>query len=272
MEYVMGVVPSKRDVRDYKLDRGVCTVANYPEYFALDLVPVKNQGSKPTCAAHAGAEIAEYYYQSQHGSYKQFSTEWIYGTREADYYVGNGMSLRDVLVTLYKYGDVFYEVLPGNNDYQEAMKNVAERRDELLEESKSHRITAYFTIHGIDEMKKALTEYGYLLVSMPIYEGDKCIGGDYRSDPKSKYSGNHAVVIYGWYEKGWLVQNSWGAAWGKLGRFTLPFDFKFNEVWGTADEEIEDGEFKKPFRTKFAKIFARIFNFIINLFKRRTLK
>lgn len=48
--------------------------------------------------------------------------------------------------------------------------------------------------------------------------------------------GAHAMVIYGWCEKGWLVQNSWGALWGSGGKCILPFDTEFNSVWGMIDE------------------------------------
>ena len=45
------------------------------------------------------------------------------------------------------------------------------------------------------------------------------------------------MVIYGWNEKGWLVQNSWGPLWGNKGTCILPFDTEFNSVWGVIDQE-----------------------------------
>lgn len=54
----MGAELSKIDIRDYRLE---CSDANYPEEFELETVPVKNQFTKPTCTAHAGSLIVEYF-------------------------------------------------------------------------------------------------------------------------------------------------------------------------------------------------------------------
>ena len=124
-KYGYGLVPSPYDIRDYVLSATVTDFANLPEEFDLGVVKIKNQGSKPTCVAHSVAELIEYHNYHQHNEeYKQFSTEFIYGAREPDYYMGDGMYLRDALKIAQKRGDVEYTYLPGNNDVEQAMKSV----------------------------------------------------------------------------------------------------------------------------------------------------
>jgi C1A family cysteine protease len=61
------------------------------------------------------------------------------------------------------------------------------------------------------------------------------------------------------------VQNSWGTLWGDGGRFIIPFDFKFNEAWGVADDIVNDN-LKKPVNNKIIKVFYKTINWIVNLF------
>lgn len=268
--YLNGLIPSPIDVRDYTIASAV--EADFPAEFALPLIPVKDQFTTPSCAAFAGSEIVEYFNQIQKGEYVEFSTEFIYGLREKDYYIGDGMCLRDVCNTLLKYGDVTVTEMVGNHDVDLAMENVEKRQDKLLPLAYPNRVSAYFKLESAEEMKQALMKYGYLLASMNTYQ-DAYVSpeGMYIYNP-DKPHGCHAIVIYGWNESGWLVQNSWGTGWGKKGRCILPKDFKFNEVWGFTDNIIEDGEFRSPFSGRFIGFLARLINTITNFFRRRFTK
>ena len=266
-----GVVPSTPDVRDYKLNHTICTAANYPSEFSLNTVPVKNQGTKPTCVAHACSTIIEYYYGEQHDAYESFSTEWIYGIREAGYYLGSGMALRDALNTLLHYGDPYTVDCPGNNDVDKAVENVTGVREKLAPYAYPHRITKYFRLNGVPEMKRALMEHGYILASINIREGDHLQDGVWTTDYDAKVTGAHAIVIYGWNETGWLAQNSWGSFWGNKGRFVIPFYFECNETWGTEDKLVEDeDDLERPYTSKVGQFFAKIFNAILKLFYKVT--
>lgn len=263
-----GLVPSSIDVRDFTIAKTV-SANNFPEEFVLPLIPVKNQYGTPSCAAFAGSEIVEYFNQTQKEDYVEFSTEFIYGTRPHGYYIGDGMSLRDVCNTLLNFGDVPVSSLPGNHDYQLAMENVAAKDGALSAEAYPNRVSAYFKITTSSEMMHTLMTYGYLLVSMNVYDDSRVDReGLYIYDP-SKPAGAHAVVIYGWNKHGWLVQNSWGTGWGVKGRFIIPFEYTFNEIWGFKDDIIEDGEFNSPFSGRFIGFIARIINIITNFFRKR---
>ena len=70
-------------------------------------------------------------------------------------------------------------------------------------------------------------------------------------------------MIYGWDERGWLIQNSWGPIFAGDGRFVIPFDYKFNEAWGITDEIDDSINVKK--RTGFANLIYKIYNYLVNL-------
>lgn len=254
------VVRSPYDARDYTIAADTA----FPEEFVLEVkVPVKNQGMKPTCVAHALCSVVEYHNLRQRGSYEKFSTEFIYGTREDGYYIGDGMCIRDGLKTIQRYGDTYLIDCSGNHDLDKAMENVSARSEELRELAYPHRISSYFKLNTEEEIKTALMKYGVVVVSMNTYRDAKLVDDVYTYDP-TKGSGRHCVFIYGWNKKGWLVQNSWGTWYGGDGRFILPFDFKLNEAWGVVDN-ITEGELIKPKRSETLDIIYKIFNALVNI-------
>lgn len=259
----MDIVKSPYDVRDYtiKADK------EFPKTFCLNTVPVKNQHSKPTCTAHALSSVVEYHHQRQHGEHREFSTEFIYGLREDGYYIGDGMVIRDGLNTLLKYGDVYHEDCRGNRNYKDAIETVKADFANLEELAFPHRISAYFRINSADELKTALMKYGVVVVAMSMYKGDTLKKDIYTYPTNAKKRGSHCVFIYGWDDRGWLVQNSWGKLYGWDGRFVIPFDFKFIEMWGVADD-ITDGVIVKPKRNTILDLIYKIINMIINTLKK----
>ena len=256
---VFGALISPFDARDYKL---VTSVAEFPISFELPKVTVKNQGSVNSCVAHAASSVVEYHHKRQHNEKKSFSTEFIYGLRDIGYYVGEGMYIRNALNTLRKYGDVPLVDLKGNNEYQKAIENVNSQFEELTEKAYPHRVSSYFRVYDENSIKSALMNHGYVIVSMDWHKGATL--QDYVYTPTDEANGRHAVVIYGWNEKGWLAQNSWGSGFGNKGRFIIPFDFKFNEMWGITDNITDD--IVMPKRNKFMDVLYKIYNAIMNLF------
>ena len=256
-----GAIDSPFDARDYKLV--VSGTETFPETFKLPTVTIKNQGSTNSCVAHATSSVVEYHHKRQHDEKVVFSTEFIYGFRDFGYYVGEGMYLRNALNTLRKYGDVPLADLKGNNEYEIAMENVSNQTFELLDKAYPHRISSYFRVNDENSMKSALMNHGYIVAGMNWHKGAKLVDGVYT--PTDEISGGHAIVIYGWNEKGWLAQNSWGGNWGNKGRFIIPFDLEIREAWGITDNITDD--IIRPKRGKFRDILYKIYNAIINLLK-----
>lgn len=255
-----GALKSPFDARDYKLVASA--TETFPDTFELPKVTVKNQGSVGSCVAHASSSVVEYHHKKQHNEKKVFSTEFIYGLRDIGYYVGEGMYIRNALNTLKKYGNVPLADLRGNHDCPTAMENVNNRFDELTEKAYPHRISSYFRVYDENAVKSTLVNHGYVLVSMNWHKGAKLVDDVYI--PTDETIGGHAIVIYGWNEKGWLAQNSWGGNWGNKGRFIIPFDFKFKEMWGITDNITED--IVRPKTGKIWDVFYKLYNAIVNFF------
>ena len=254
------VIKSPYDIRDYTIN----AESNLPESFSLDLnIPVKDQGSRSTCVAHALSSIIEHHYYTQLSEYKEFSTEFIYGYRVFGNYEGEGMVLRQALKNIQSYGDVFYDDCPGNDNYTVSKKVVNENLDNLKDLAYPHRISSYFRINTADELKTALMKYGPVVISMNIYKHDKLVDDVY-THTSNVIEGRHCVFIYGWDERGWLVQNSWGTIYGYDGRFTIPYDFKLNEMWGIVDNIIDGSSIVKPKLNKLLNIIYKIINKIVN--------
>lgn len=256
--YFESAINSPYDARDYT----ITAEKDFPVVFALDTVPVKNQGAKPTCVPHALSSVVEYHHQRQHGEYVRFSTEFIYGLREDGYYMGKGMRIRDALNTLLKYGNVYESDCEGNHNCEKAMSNVSKDIDRLKELAYPHRISGYFKITNADELKTALMKFGVVVASMNTYGGARLVKDVYTYDSTRGF-GRHCVFIYGWNEKGWLVQNSWGYLYGGDGRFIIPYKFKFNEMWGIADD-ITDGVIVKPKRNAVLDLLYFLINLLAN--------
>ena len=258
------VTKSSYDIRDYTIK----AKSQFPTSFSLDNLPsIKNQGLKPTCVAHALSSVVEYHHMRQHNIQSSFSTEFIYGMREEGQYDGDGMFVRNALDNLLKYGDVYEEDCKGNHNVKQAMENVSKNIDTLKELAYAHRISGYYKIKTADEIKTALMKHGPVVACMDINVFHILINDVYTYNPKSKLNEGHCIFIYGWNEKGWLVQNSWGKFYGWDGRFVIPFDFQFNEIWGITDD-ITDEIIIKPKNNKWLNIIYKIINKIVNIFKR----
>ena len=261
-----GVVESSYDARDYKIKAD----SEFPEEFELPYkVSVKNQGSKPTCVAHAVSSLIEYHNLIETGKYRKFSTEFIYGTRDIGYYIGDGMVIRDALKTVQKYGDCYYADCPGNHDTADAMNNVNEKVEEYRDLAYPHRIGSYYRVKTPEEMKTALMNHGPVVISMTCKDNAYIADDIYCYPQDAENSGRHCVLVVGWNENGWIIQNSWGALYAGDGYFTLPFDFKINEAWGTTDQKDDCSLLKRKVRNKFMDKVYEIINRIINWFYNR---
>ena len=260
-----GAIFSPKDVRDYK---AVCaTAAEFPKEFKLDMVRIKNQGSVGSCVAHSLSEVVEYFNSKQLNKDTEMSTGYIYGNRTMSIWYGSGMIVRDALKTLKNYGDVTKEQFPYNIEVPGAIEQYEAVSDNLFNEGHPYRITSYAKLNNDNDVKSALMNCGPVVMAMDWYNDIKVKNGVLTTEYKGD-AGGHCMVIYGWNETGWLVQNSWGKYWGDKGCCVIPYDIKIREKWLVTDtitESIKDMDIEKPFSSWFGKVIAVIINWVAAL-------
>ncbi len=266
----LGALFSIKDVRDYKLAISKSQkVVIYDKEFELPMPKVKNQKNVASCVAHSIATVIEYFNIQQNNDTCKMSVGYIYGNRKNTLYKGKGMYVREALANTCKYGDVRHDSFPYNEEVPEIISKFEESHDELDKLGKGYVITKYYKLKNIDEIKFSLVNNGPVVFAMYWYDDIKLKDNILVTDhKKSKDTGGHAMVIYGWNEDGWKVQNSWGTSFGNKGRFILPYDVKITEAWGVIDTSINtEIELKKPFNSKIGKIIATIINYILKIMK-----
>lgn len=259
----LGALFSPIDVRDYQLDMPACSAnVEIPEEFELQMCGIKNQGSVGSCVAHSIAEVIEYFNSIQINDSTPMSTGYIYGNRRRTTWLGEGLYVRDALDTTCKYGDVTHKDFPYNIEVPEAIDKFEEVAEDLFEKGSGARFTSYCKLKTDDEIKIALLKNGPVIFAIKWFNDIRIVKGEFKSDcDADKYSGGHCMVIYGWNERGWKVQNSWGEDWGDKGCAIMPFDFPIREAWCIVDNHTTNLPTVKPFGSKIGQFFAKIINF-----------
>lgn len=265
-----GSLPFVEDVRDYRLKKSIVKAEVFPEEFTLVPPKVKNQGAVGSCVAHAIAETVEYHNREQEKTNTLMSTGFIYGNRRNSLNKSSGMFIREALSNTCKYGTTTQKEFFENAEVPKAINLFEERFEELKDKAFPNRLSTYFRLISDAGIKHALMNYGPVVFAMTWREGIHVDSkGILQVDPTRKATGGHCMIIYGWTKDGWKIQNSWGVKWGNKGYAILPFDAKKSEAWGVTDEVVNgEGDIKKPFNTTFMRWIAKIFNWIVNLFKK----
>jgi C1A family cysteine protease len=259
---IFGVLAPKTDLRDYQIKAGATNVTN----FQLDDLPtVKNQSSVCSCAAHSSSSVLEWFNTKETGEYRELSVGFIYGMQGVEFNrMGTGMYLRDVCKIIQKYGDCLRDTVSFNIEMPKCYERLKEcLNDDVYQEASICRVDSYARCSTDDAIKYALMKYSPVLGSIKWYNKYTISrDGVINFDTKSK-SGYHAVMVYGFNEKGWLCQNSWGKLWGNQGRFILPYEHGLREAWSFVDAKNSD--VYKPKRNTVFDYIYKFLNFVINL-------
>lgn len=264
-EFVCGALFSKPDVRDYTAST---ELSDFPKEFELDMPKVKNQLSVGSCVAHALSTVVEYFNEKETGNYEEMSTGYIYGNRRLMKHKGRGMPVKDAINTVVQYGDVINDEFPVNVEVPYAIEKFEESVDEIEHLGYFFKFAEYFKLKDELSIKTSLMENGPVVFAMHWYDDIKIKDGVmYTEGVKTDKTGAHCMVIYGWNETGWKVQNSWGSLWADNGNVVMPYDVYFYEAWGIKDATM-DGNLliKKPFKSKIGKKIAKLLNYIISIF------
>ena len=263
-EFVCGALFSKPDVRDYT---AYTMQSDFPIEFELDMPKVKSQGVVGSCVAHALSTVVEYFNTKESGKYIEMSTGYIYGNRRLTLHKGRGMYTRDAVSTTAKYGDVPNSYFPVNVEVPYAIEKFEQEVDKIEAEGYHFKFAEYFKLKDELAIKTSIMENGPAILSMYWFDDIKVKNGVMQTKcVKTSKTGGHCMVIYGWNDTGWKVQNSWGSTWGKGGTVIIPYEVSFKEVWGIKDAEATSSlVLRKPFKTKFGEKLAKFLNFVISI-------
>lgn len=230
-----GAIYSPTDVRDYRI---ACTSkATFPTEFELDMPEVKDQGNVSSCVAHALSTVIEYFSRAQEDNYSPMSVGYIYGNRGHMFHKGEGMVTRSAIRVACEYGDIPEVLFPYNEEVPTIIDKFEEVKDEFYKRGATNRLSTYFQCFTEAEVKTALMKKAPIVIAMDWYSDMEVIDGVMHTEENEQdIVGGHCMVLYGWNEIGWKIQNSWGAEWGDEGRFILPYHVTIREFWGVTDE------------------------------------
>lgn len=260
--YPYGAKLSKIDLRDYKLK--VSGIANLPEEFELSYVPkTKNQGSINSCVAHAVSSVEEYFEKVQCDDESELSPGYIYGTRYD--YKGQGMYLRDALKTLLNKGICKQIKFPYNLEVPDIIEKL--NSSNISEIDTEHRkITRYFRLKNVKEIKKAIYEHGPVVGSIYWHYDNKLNNNVIiEGTDNSNYSGYHCIYFYGWDKTGFKILNSWGKKWANKGTAILPYSYSIEEAYGIEDTYLKSEDIVIPVKNNFIDILLKLLNKLLNI-------
>ena len=210
-----GVVglPSPRTY-DYNIVCGA-SKTELPKSFILpdDRLPdITNQHQYNACCAFATAEILQILHRIEFNRDERFSEGFIYGCHRNDEAVYQGMNPDSLLKFLCKLGSIpkkYYDELYEMPEMRQKLFNNPNFK-EFEKLAEKYKLKGYvgFLRSNYDDMKRALYEYQYPLFAVSNH-GFGC---------------SHAIILIGWDENGFIIQNSWGENWGKGGRKTMSLD------------------------------------------------
>lgn len=217
-----------------------------PRYVKAGLV--LNQGSEGACTGFGLACVANYLLfvrhleQKQRGRFVSVSARMLYElARRYDEWPGeqyDGSSCRGAIKGWHKHGVCSGEHWPYEFDRQGKTVFVPPRKNWELDAA-SRTLGVYYRIarDSVVDLQAAIAEIGAVYVSARVHDGwtalatAKDTSAPTRHDelprikpPTSSARGGHAFALVGFNAHGFIVQNSWGAAWGAGGFALLGYE------------------------------------------------
>lgn len=191
-------------------------------------VPVLDQGQEGACTGFGLATVCHYLMRSRNDDdvKTNVSARMFYEmAKRYDEWPGEryeGSSARGAMKGWHKHGVCAEKIWPHVPGQRDNRLNAQRAADALR-----HTLGAYFRVNHRDlvAMHAALTEVGILFATAIVHEGweevDKTTGVIPWSE---RILGGHAFALVAYDNKGFWIQNSWGADWGKQGLAHLSYD------------------------------------------------
>lgn len=213
-EYIesFGCLPEVPSIRDYTYEDAVgAGAAPLPDAYILpeDKRPaVTNQGAISACCAFSAAEILYCLNKREFGDSDTFSEGFIYGYDRPSDSQCVGMYPNTLMKALCATGSVpkqYYDKLYEMPDMKrEILRD--ENLDTLVDIAKKYRISGFARMNNPEMIKRCVYE-----TQIPVF----AICGDW-------FGESHAIIVVGWDNDEFVIQNSWGTRWGDKGIGNVP--------------------------------------------------
>jgi C1A family cysteine protease len=232
-----GWLPDLPDHRDFPYSAIAPRIAKLPRKVDLQesCSAVEDQGSLGSCTANALVGALEFLENKDRVRFADLSRLFVYynervieGTVDQD----SGAFLRDGIKSLAKQGVCPEPQWPYVVDGVTFKKKPAAT---CYRAAKKRRILSYHRINSLDEMRTCLAEGFPFVFGFTVYESFESAavartGVLNLPTAREHVVGGHAVMAAGYHDadRRFIVRNSWGAAWGKKGYFTIPYAYLAN--------------------------------------------
>lgn len=227
-----GAIPSPKDPRDYTLSMVAAVPGDFPDAYQLSPpAAVRNQYSSSMCVAFALA-VMKRYQERREGVYNDYSPAFIYANRQESDWQGEGMIPREALERLRDNGVCRHELFPAIGTYAAVKGKITPA---MTEDALLQTVETYVAVNTPAEVKTALLDLqSPVLTVVPVFAGWHSYQGGLLPIGVNA-DGYHAILIVGWRQDAWLVQNSWGTGWGEDGFGWLPMEYPIVEMWAVTD-------------------------------------
>lgn len=240
--------PDSKDVRDLVVgEHDITQPKKMPASFSLAqyLGTVKDQGQLGSCTGNAYAGIMEFLKKKQKQAVQLSPMYIYYREREMEGTVNedSGAEPRDGCKSLVKFG-----VCTEEHDPYLVSNFTNAPTEQMDEDAADYKIGAYHRARSVDEIKTGIVSGYCPSIGFDVFAGfesDTTATTGEMSFPADGEQpiGGHEVYAFGYDDehpcgdgtKGALeIRNSWGAGWGQVGNFWMPYtyvDQHVSDIW-----------------------------------------
>lgn len=202
--------------------------------------PVRNQGSRGTCVAHATCGVQEIFDKEDFSRDIDLSEEFVFTNCKKidieDYnYSGWGSFMRSGAKSITNFGACLESTMPYNpNAPEDTWKtNGGKMTPEIDAEARQFKSSAYISVATrLNELKKAVFQHKAVMGGFKLYESyrNAKTNGGFLPVPNTETEGvigGHAMAIVGYDDEKqhFIVRNSWSASWGDNGYIYIPYAY-----------------------------------------------